>query len=82
MRHHVSTTLIAFALLALGVVPPASAKDAPRHNHSAMNARAQIPPAKPIADRVPVVRGVDSNGRLHDPDMDWEIRNEEMHGLW
>jgi hypothetical protein len=77
------TTLIALALVALGIVPPANAKDAPHHPRgAAMNARAQIPAAKPIADRVPMVRGVDANGRLHDPDMDWEIHNEEMHGMW
>ena len=82
MTIHMRTTLSALALLAFGVVPPASAKDAPRRNHAAMNARAQIPAPKPIADRVPMTHGVDASGRLHDPDMDWEIRNEEMHGLW
>jgi hypothetical protein len=76
------TILIALALLALGLVPPASAKQALHHSRAVMNARAQIPTAKPIADRAPTVRGVDANGRLHDPDMDWEIHNEEMHGLW
>jgi hypothetical protein len=75
------TTLIALALLAAGVVPPASAKQPQHHTRNALNAHAQIPAPKPIADRLPASR-VGSDGRLHDPDMDWEIRNEEMHGLW
>jgi hypothetical protein len=77
----VKTTLIALALLAAGLVPPASAKQPQHHMQHAMNARAQLPPAKPVADRIPASR-VGSDGRLHDPDIEWEIRNEEMHGLW
>jgi len=75
------TTLIALALLAAGVVPPASAKQPQHHARNVLNARAQIPAAKPVADRVRPSR-VGADGRLHDPDMDWEIRNEEQHGLW
>jgi hypothetical protein len=75
------TTMIALALLAFGLVPPASAKSAPRHAHAAINARAQISAAKAIGDRVPTSY-IDADGRLHDPAMDWEIRNEEMHGWW
>jgi hypothetical protein len=81
MEIHMRTTLIALALLAFGLVPPASAKDAPRRAHAAMNARAQMPAAKPISGRAPTTY-IDANGRLHDPDMDWEIRNEEMHSWW
>ena len=80
MRIHMRTTMIALALLAFGVVPPASAKDAPRHSHAVMNARAQMPATKPITGRPSTY--IDANGRLHDPDMDWEIHNEELHGWW
>ena len=75
------TTLIALALLAAGLVPPASAKPPQHHQRNVMNARAQAPAAKPVADRMPASR-VGTDGRLHDPDMEWEIRNEEMQGLW
>jgi len=81
MRAHTRTTLIALALLGFGLVPPASAKDAPRHARAAMNARAQMPAAKPISGLAPRSY-IDASGRLHDPDMDWEIHNEEMHSWW
>ena len=77
MKH----TLIALALLAAGAALPATAKQPQHHTRNVMNAHAQAPAPKPIADRVPASR-IGSDGRLHDPDMDWEIRNEEMHGLW
>ena len=75
-------TLIALALLAAGAALPAAAKQPQHHLRNVMNARAQIASPKPVADRAPIVRGIGSDGRLHDPDMDWEIHNEEMHGLW
>ena len=76
------TTLIALALLAAGLVPPASAKQPLHHQRNVMNARAQLP-VKPIAgNAVPAAARVGADGRLRDPDMEWEIRNEEMHGLW
>ncbi len=75
------TTLIALALLAAGIVPPASARQAPHHPSNAANAHAQMTAPKPIVDRTQGPR-TGSDGRLHDPDMDWEIRSEEMHGLW
>jgi hypothetical protein len=74
-------TLIALALLAAGAAVPAAAKQPQHHLRNVMNARAQIASPKPVADRAPASR-IGSDGRLHDPDMDWEIRNEEMHGLW
>ncbi len=77
MKH----ALIALAVLAASAALPASAKQPPHHARNAMNAHARIPAPKPIADRLPASR-VGSDGRLHDLDMDWEIRNEEMHGLW
>jgi hypothetical protein len=75
------TTLVALALLAAGLVAPASAKQPQHHQRNVMNARAQASAAKPVTGRMPASR-VDADGRLHDPDMDWEIRDEEMHGLW
>ena len=75
------TTLIALALLAAGIVPPAFAKQPHHHQRNVMNAHAQAPAAKPVADRMPASR-LGTDGRLRDPDMEWEIRNEEMHGLW
>jgi hypothetical protein len=75
------TPLIALALLGAGLVAPASAKQSQHHQRNVMNARAQAPAAKPVADRMPASR-VDADGRPHDLDMDWEIRNEEMHGWW
>ena len=77
------TTLIALALLAAGLVPPASAKQMQHHPRNAMNAHAQIPTPKPVAgNALPAAARIGPDGRLRDPDMDWEIRNEEMHGLW
>jgi hypothetical protein len=77
------TTLIALALLAAGLVPPASAKQPQHHMQHAMNARAQLPAAKPVpGNTMPAAAHIGPDGRLHDPDMDWEIHNEEMHGLW
>ncbi len=74
-------TLIALALLAAGAALPAAAKQPQHHLRNVMNARAQIVSPKPIAAPVPASR-IGADGRLHDPDMEWEIRNEEMHGLW
>jgi hypothetical protein len=77
------TTLIALALLASGAALPAAAKQAQHHMHKAMNAQAQIAAPRPVAGTaVPAAARIGSDGRLHDPDMEWEIRNEEMHGMW
>jgi hypothetical protein len=77
MKH----ALIALALLAAGAALPATAKQPQHHTRNVMNAQAQAPAPKPVADRVPASR-IGPDGRLRDPDMDWEIRNEEMRGLW
>jgi hypothetical protein len=79
MKH----TLIALALLAVGLAPAANAKQTPHHTRNAMNAHAQIAAPKPAAGTaMPAAARIGPDGRLHDPDMDWEIHNEEMHGLW
>jgi hypothetical protein len=64
-----------------GAALPAAAKQPQHHLRIIMSARAQLASPKAVVDRAPSSR-VGSDGRLHDPDMEWEIRNEEMHGLW
>ena len=71
-------TLIALVLLAAGAALPAAAKP-PQHQLCNVIARAQIASPKPIADRAPPSY-IGSDGLLHDPDMDWQLRNEELHG--
>ena len=72
-------SLIARALLAIGIALPATAKQPQHPTRYVASMHAQTFPAKPITDRVPNSY-VGRDGLLHDPDLDWQLRNEELHG--
>jgi hypothetical protein len=71
--------LIALALLAIGIALPATAKQPQHHLSYVARTQAQAFPAKPITDRVPKSY-IGRDGLLHDPDLDWQLRNEQLHG--